>query len=161
MEKSSLIIHGGAGRNFKEAARFPLIQKKIRKILNLSYEKLIQTNALEAVRYAVKLLEDDPEFNAGTGSMLQRDGVARLSASIMDGEKLLFAGVVNIEKIKNPIDVAFALLKEEDRVLSGKGALSFAKSLGIKPSDPRTAKAILRWKKSQGKKSDTVGACAR
>ena len=85
--KPVLILQGGAGRTLKNAEHARGIRKKIRKILDLSYRKLLETNGLEAVIYAVRLLEDDPYFNAGTGSQLQADGAARLSASVMDGSK--------------------------------------------------------------------------
>jgi len=155
-----LIIHGGAGRAFKGPRRGARIQKKIARILKRAYDQLVQTNSLEAVTFAVRLLEDDPEFNAGTGSQLQADGRARLSASIMDGSRQRFAAVINLEKIKNPILVARALLEEKDRVLAGAGAFRFAKKLGLKPTDPRTPASIRRWKKSKGEGYDTVGACA-
>ena len=156
-----LIIQGGAGRGFKELGQRAKFGRKISRILNLAYKKLLQTDALEAVTYAVRLLEDDPEFNAGTGSQLQADGKARLSASIMDGSSLRFAGVINLEKIKNPILVARALLEEKDRVLAGEGALRYAvKKLGLKPRDTRTKESIRRWKKQKDGAYDTVGACA-
>lgn len=148
MVQPVLIIHGGAGKSFKDSRRAARMRKKISRILKLSYKKLLAADALEAVTHAVKLLEDDPEFNAGTGSQLQADGRARLSASIMDGSRLRFAGVINLEKIKNPILVARALLEEKDRVLSGEGAFRYAtKKLGLKPEDSRTTKSIQRWKK--------------
>jgi L-asparaginase len=160
MTQPVLILQGGAGRSTQGSRRPLRVRKKILRILNLAYEKLVETNSLEAVTYAVKLLEDDPEFNAGTGSQLQADGKARLSASIMDGSQERFAAVVNLERIKNPVLVAHALLDEEDRVLAGEGAFQFARKLGLKPADPRTAQAIRRWKKQTGKGYDTVGACA-
>ena len=156
----ALIIHGGAGRGFKDFGRAAKIRKKLTRVLKLSYDKLSATNALEAITLAVKLLEDDPEFNAGTGSQLQADGKARLSASIMDGSRLRFAGVINLEKIKNPILVARALLEEKDRVLAGDGAFRFARKIGLKAEDPRTRESIRRWKKWIGEAYDTVGACA-
>ncbi len=160
MSQPILIIHGGAGRRFESSKRIAKIRKKISNILKSAYKKLARTNSLEAVTYAVKLLEDDPEFNAGTGSQLQADGHARLSASIMDGVRQRFAGVINVEKIKNPILVARALLEKPDRVLSDEGAFEFAKRLGLKPHDLRTKTALKRWKKRTETKMDTVGACA-
>lgn len=166
MVQPVLIIQGGAGRSFGDRRRAARVRKKISRILKASYRKLVQTDALEAVTYAVKLLEDDPEFNAGIGSQLQSDGRARLSASIMDGSRLRFAGVINLENIKNPILVVRALLEEKDRVLSGEGAFRYAtKKLGLKPKDTRTAESIRRWKKWKKKMRgleayDTVGACA-
>ena len=155
-----LIIHGGAGGPFKDTKRPEKIRKKIQDILSESYRTLAEVGALKAVVHAVRLLEDDPLFNAGTGSRLQSDGEARLSASLMDGKAEKFAGVINIEKIKNPILVAEALLNEKDRVLSGPGALQYAKKIGLKSVDPRTPASIERWKKEKGVGSDTVGACA-
>ena len=171
MKQPVLILHGGAGGAIsakggsasggKDSLHAQRIQKKISKILKLSYQKLLKTNALEAVTYAVRLLENDPYFNAGTGSQLQADGKARLCASIMDGTRQKFAAVINLEKIKNPILVARALLEEKDQVLAGGGALLYAtKKLGLKPFDTRTKDSILRWKKWKTKNFDTVGACA-
>jgi L-asparaginase len=155
-----LIIHGGAGQSFRDKRRAARVRKKIRKILNRAHRKLSETNALEAVVYAVALLENDPEFNAGTGSMLQADGKARLSASVMDGSRNRFAGVVNIERIKNPVLVARRLLDQKSRVLAGPGAHQFARMMDFKPKDPRTKQSIRRWKKRKEQGSDTVGACA-
>jgi L-asparaginase len=160
MAQPVLIIQGGAGRGSKDPRRSVRIRKKISRILKLAYEELFTSDALEAVTYAVKLLEDDPEFNAGTGSQLQADGQARLSASLMDGRDLRFAGVINIEKIRNPILIARALLDERDRVLSGQGAFRFARKLGFEKFDPRTRQSLHRWKKWQEEAYDTVGACA-
>ncbi|OGX06819.1 MAG: hypothetical protein A3G87_07025 [Omnitrophica bacterium RIFCSPLOWO2_12_FULL_50_11] len=163
MARPVLIIHGGAGGAFQDQRRLRRVRKTIRRILNLGYQKLSETNAVDAVTYVVRLLEDDPDFNAGTGSMLQEDGRARLSASVMDGSRMRFAAVINIEKIKNPVLVAQALLEEKSRVLAGNGAFRFAQKIGFKAQDTRTSRAIERWKKwkrgtRQG--SDTVGACA-
>ncbi len=156
-----LIIHGGAGRKFKNEKIVREIRKKIAAIIMPAYQKLLTTNsAIDAVTYAVQLLEDDPYFNAGTGSLLQADGKARLSASVMDGFCERFAAVINLEKIKNPVLVARALIREKDRVLTLPGALKFAKQLGLKIQDPRTPESIQRWKKSREHGFDTVGACA-
>ncbi len=160
MTQPILIIQGGAGRGQKDLRRPARIRKKIVRALKSAYKLLLKTNALEAVTYAVQLLEDDPEFNAGTGSQLQADGKARLSASIMDGAKERFAAVINLERIKNPILVARALLNKKDRVLAGEGAFRFARKLGLKPTDPRTPQAIRRWKRHKEGGYDTVGACA-
>ena len=159
MKQPILIIHGGAGSRFKDAAKRSQVREKIEKILSAAFEKL-KISSLEAVTYAVKLLENDPAFNAGTGSLLQSDGHARLSASIMDGPQLRFAGVINLENIKNPVLVALALLKEKDRGRCGEGAFRFAKKMGLKPADTRTVQALQRWRKDKKTGMDTVGACA-
>jgi L-asparaginase len=160
MRKPVLIVHGGAGRAFTDPKRPARIRQKLSAILDATYDKLTKTNALEAVTLAVRLLEDDPTFNAGTGSRLQADGQARLSASVMDGKHERFAAVINVEMIKNPVLVARALLSEENRVLAGSGAFEFAKKTGLKAEDPRTQEAVLNWEKWKKKAYDTVGACA-
>ncbi len=157
--KPVLILHGGAGPRTPSDARHAEIQKKLRRILDAAYARLLRSTALEAAALAVRMLEDDPYFNAGTGACLQADGRARLSASVMDGDSGRFAAVINVENIKNPVRIAQALLKEKSRVLDGAGAAKFAKKLGMKKFDVRTAESLRRWKK-QARGHDTVGACA-
>lgn len=88
-------------------------------------------SALETVVYAVSLLEDDALFNAGIGSQIQSDGKIRMSASLMDGESQKMSGVINIEEVKNPIQVAQVLMSVDDRVLGGSGATNFARQHGF------------------------------
>ena len=71
-------------------------------------------------------MEDEPRFNAGTGSVLQSDGQVRMSASLMDGTTQQFSGVINVSKIKNPIYLARFLQTQSDRVLSDQGSTAFA-----------------------------------
>ena len=75
-----IIIHGGAGRQEGNFNRVIEIQESLKNILKQSKEVLLDTNAREAAIFAVKLLEDNQLFNAGTGSKLQSDGKARMSA---------------------------------------------------------------------------------
>jgi L-asparaginase len=83
------------------------------------------------VVYAVSLLEDDALFNAGIGSQIQSDGKIRMSASLMDGFTQKMSGVINIEAVKNPIQVAEILLSYDDKVLGGSGATNFARQHGF------------------------------
>jgi len=154
-----LIIHGGAGSS-PGGHRSAELRKKIRRVLSAAHKKLLASSAVEAVTYAVRLLEDDPAFNAGTGSVLQSDGKARLTASVMDGERLVFAAVINVENMKNPVLIARKLLEEESRILSGAGAFRFARKKGFKKHDPRTPLSIRAWRKKKALGCDTVGACA-
>jgi L-asparaginase len=159
--KSALIIHAGAGTYPKDLERAKRIQIKLSEICERGFRFLKNRSALEAAVEVVRQLEDWPETNAGTGSMLQSDGKARLSASVMDGSEMKFSGVINIEKIKNPILIAHLLQKEKDRVLSGEGAFRFAIKKGFKAKDTRTKESIKRWKAISKKgKYGTVGACA-
>ena len=127
-----LIIHGGffsessTDKETKVAKQQALLQ-----IVKESYGYLQFHTALETVVYAVSLLEDNALFNAGIGSQIQSDGKIRMSASLMDGTTQKFSGVINIEEVKNPIQVALELMKVDDRVLGGSGATDFARQHGF------------------------------
>jgi L-asparaginase len=154
-----LCLHGGTGaaptRQVREVRR-----ARLRRIFERAYEHLHSHSALETVAFAVALLEDDPAFNAGTGSTLQRDGVARMSASIMDGPSMRLAGVANIERVRNPVLVAQALLDGPDRILAGPGATRVARRLGFGPWDPVTAHRRAQWQTQHRGRHGTVGAVA-
>lgn len=127
-----IIIHGGffseSSTNIetKTAKQNALLQ-----IVKDSYEFLKTHSALETVVYAVSQLEDDELFNAGVGSQIQSDGKIRMSASLMDGFSHKMSGVINIEEVKNPIQVAQVLLDYDDKVLGGSGATNFARKHGF------------------------------
>lgn len=127
-----IIIHGGffsessTNHETKEAK-----QKALLRIVKDSYEYLKTHSAEDTVVFAVSLLEDDELFNAGVGSQIQSDGKIRMSASLMNGTTEKFSGVINIEEVKNPIQVAQLLMQVDDRVLGGSGATSFARQHGF------------------------------
>lgn len=127
-----IIIHGGF---FSESSTN--VETKIAKqnalirIVKNSFEYLKSHSALETVVYAVSLLEDDELFNAGIGSQIQSDGKIRMSASLMDSTTMKMSGVINIEEVKNPIQVAKVLMNVDDRILSGEGATDFARKNGF------------------------------
>jgi L-asparaginase len=127
-----IIIHGGF---FSESSTN--IETKVAKqeallrIVKDSYAFLKTHSALETVVYAVSQLEDDELFNAGIGSQIQSDGKIRMSAALMDGETQKMSGVINIEEVKNPVQVAQVLMQEDDRVLGGSGATNYARQNGF------------------------------
>ncbi|MBC7747403.1 MAG: isoaspartyl peptidase/L-asparaginase [Methylotenera sp.] len=127
-----LIIHGGF---FSESSTNPETkaakQNALERIVKDSYEFLKSHSAVETVVHAVSLLEDDELFNAGTGSQIQSDGKIRMSAAIMNGYTQKMSGVINIEEVKNPVQVAQILMQYDDRVLGGSGATSFARAHGF------------------------------
>ncbi|WP_158730459.1 MULTISPECIES: isoaspartyl peptidase/L-asparaginase [unclassified Flavobacterium] len=127
-----LIIHGGF---FSESSTSDVTkiakQKALEEIVMRSYEYLKTHTASETVVYAVTQLENDTLFNAGTGSQIQSDGKIRMSAAIMDGETQKMSGVINIEAVKNPIEVAALLMQQDDRILGGSGATNFARANGF------------------------------
>jgi len=127
-----IIIHGGFfSESSTDAATKKAKQDALVSIVKQSYEYLKTHTALETVVFAVSLLEDDPLFNAGIGSQIQSDGKIRMSASIMDGVSKKMSGVINIENVKNPVQVAEKLLDVDDRILGGEGATAFARKNGF------------------------------
>lgn len=127
-----IIIHGGFFSESSTSHETKVAkQTALLRIAKDSYAYLKNHSAVETVVYAVSLLEDDELFNAGTGSQIQSDGKIRMSASLMDGTTEKFSGVINIEAVKNPIQVAAQLMTEEDRVLGGSGATNFARQKGF------------------------------
>jgi beta-aspartyl-peptidase (threonine type) len=92
--------------------------------------------ALEAVVAAVVVLEDDPAFDAGTGSHLNRAGNIQLDAGIMDGATLQMGAVAAIERVRNPIQVARLLLDSDHNLFVGEGATEWARQAGIPLIDP-------------------------
>lgn len=127
-----IIIHGGF---FSESSTSHETkvgkQEALLRIAKDSYAFMKSHTALETVVYAVSQLEDDELFNAGIGSQIQSDGKIRMSASLMDGSSQKMSGVINIEEVKNPIQVAVKLLDVDDRILGGSGATNFARKHGF------------------------------
>lgn len=89
-------------------------------------------SALAAVEAAVRILEDDPCFNAGRGSVLAASGCIELDAAIMDGRNRAAGAVAGLRTTRAPISLARRLLEEGPHVfLSGKGADEFAREHGL------------------------------
>lgn len=124
-----LIIHGGffseSHTNDKTKSQK---QEALKRIIHQGFQYLQNHTSIQTVVYVVSLLENDPLFNAGTGSQIQADGIIRMSAALMDGSTLKMAGVINIENVKNPILVAEKLMSYEDKILGGTGAIEFART---------------------------------
>lgn len=141
-EKVVLVIHGGAGTISKESMPDGLeieYRKALTSALQAGYGILHSGgSSLEAVRVAVKLLEDSPLFNAGKGAVLTNKGYAELDASIMQGADLNAGAVAGVRKIKNPIEAAIEVMLASPHVmLSGNGAEKFAKSRNINMVNPK------------------------
>ena len=157
-----VIIHGGFfSESHTNSATKIAKQQALLRIAKETHAFLKNHTALEAVVFAVSLLEDDSLFNAGIGSQIQSDGKIRMSASLMDGSSQKFSGVINIEKVKNPIRVAQKLLQEEDRVLSGEGATSYARQIGFEEFSTEIAQRKEEFEaKLAGNGIGTVGCVA-
>ncbi|KQR71786.1 isoaspartyl peptidase/L-asparaginase [Pedobacter sp. Leaf176] len=158
-----LIIHGGF---FSESSTNQETKKAkqdaLANIVTLGYDYLKNHTALETVVYTVGLLEDNDLFNAGIGSQIQSDGKVRLSAAVMDGKTAKFSGVINVEDVKNPIEIAQHLLTYDDRVLSGDGAQNFARNNGFDYFNPITEQRQSEYEVKLNQKNNigTVGCVA-
>lgn len=143
-----LIIHGGAGRALKDPSRVTPIKHALLTILEEVWATLeAGERAIDAVRLGCRRLEDEPLFNAGTGSVIQSDGQIRMSASIMDGSSQRFSAVINAMRVQNPIELANALQDARDRVLAETGAQELARRLATPPYDPMTPRRLREWLK--------------
>ena len=127
-----IIIHGGFFSESTTSTATKLAkQQALELIVKKSYQFLETHSALETVVFAVSQLEDNPLFNAGTGSQIQSDGKIRMSAALMNGANQKMSGVINIEEVQNPIQVAALLMMEDDRILGGSGATVYARKKGF------------------------------
>ena len=143
---AALIAHGGAGswrpgREEDAVAGMRAAVETGRKVL------LAGGSALDAVCATVVVLEDDPNFNAGTGGVLNFDGFVELDASVMVSERKQFGAVTGLQRVKNPILVARKVMEETDHaMLTGDGALRFARAMGFGDHDPVTEARHDDWR---------------
>ncbi|HSU86310.1 MAG TPA: isoaspartyl peptidase/L-asparaginase [Chthoniobacterales bacterium] len=174
--KFRMVIHGGAGTiersemtpQNEEAHRAGLEQS-----LNAGYDVLARGgSSLDAVEAAIRILENNPLFNAGKGAVFTHEGTNELDASIMDGRTLKAGAVAELKQIRNPISLARLVMEKSPHVmLAGDGAEAFAKKMGITFVDQKYFYTDQRWQELQkekaksgsGKEKDrhgTVGAVA-
>ena len=141
-----LIIHGGAGSSLRGKGGEDAVRQLLFGIVDQIYGLLQDgATAQAAVIQGCRLLEDEPRFNAGTGSVLQSDGQIRMSAALMDGLTQRFSGVINVSRIKNPIELAEFLQGCSDRVLSDIGAAELVRELRLPIHDPLTDLRLQEW----------------
>ncbi|MGL5804388.1 MAG: isoaspartyl peptidase/L-asparaginase [Xenococcaceae cyanobacterium] len=146
MATPKLIIHGGAGSSLKGKGGLEALRTSLHSIVDEIYKLLLDNaSATEAVIKGCQLLEDEPRFNAGTGSVLQSDGQIRMSAALMDGAAQRFSGVINVSRLKNPIQLAQFLQQQDDRVLSDLGSAELLRELKIPFYDPLTDLRLQEW----------------
>ncbi|MFN5516226.1 MAG: isoaspartyl peptidase/L-asparaginase [Cyanobacteriota bacterium] len=144
-----LILHGGAS-SLDDKGGLASVRSSLREIVEEVYALLLQgESALAAVVRGCERLENEPRFNAGTGSVLQSDGQVRMSAALMDGVRQNFSGVINVSRVKNPIHLAQYLQQETDRILSDYGAAELARELTIPPYDPLTDFRLQEWQEER------------
>jgi beta-aspartyl-peptidase (threonine type) len=134
--KKGIAIHGGAGTILKSKMTPEKESDYIRGLTDALSQgwKVLEKNgsSLDAVTTAVQILEDNPLFNAGKGSVFTNDGTHKMDASVMDGRDIKAGSVSSVRNIRNPVLLARKIMEESEFVfLSGKGAEEFAKLKGL------------------------------
>ncbi len=137
MGRHTLVIHGGAGTILKndmtpelEAAYY----RGLKEALDAGFAVLDERgSAVNAVKAALVILEDNVLFNAGRGSVFTKKGVQEMDAAIMDGKTLRAGAITGVRNVRNPIELATEVMLNSNHVfLSGKGANDFAIKQGLK-----------------------------
>ncbi len=174
--KWALVIHGGVGeivRGSLTPAEDTAHRAGLSRAVDASSTVLASGGtALDAVEQAVRVLEDDPAFNAGRGAVFSHKGRNELDAAIMDGTTLKAGAVAGVTRTKNPVTLARAVMERSSHVmLSGAGADEFSLENDVEQTDPDWFHNEARWQELQealrsgafdGRRHmGTVGAVAR
>ncbi|MCB9991071.1 MAG: isoaspartyl peptidase/L-asparaginase [Rhodospirillales bacterium] len=163
----SLAIHGGAGGVYSKVRKQEkLIYDHLETVLEAGRTLLAKGgSALDTVNLCVRMLEDDPLFNAGCGAVANAAGRYELDASIMDGKTLQAGAVAAVVNVKNPVDLARLVMKKTPHVLlCGPGAIDFAKAQDVPTVTQRyfkSAETKVKDLVDKSSKHGTVGAVAR
>ena len=157
----TLVVHGGAGAWSVELREQAMAG--VERALDAGM-KAMGAEPLEACLAAVRVLEDDPLFNAGIGAALNADGFIEHDAAVMEGRALRAGAVAAVRDIRHPVDLARAVMEDGRHVLLvAEGASRFAEQAGVEKADPvlfvvdRRVEQLDKWKRGEG---DTVGAVA-
>ncbi len=150
---TTLVIHGGAGVERASSSPADLAEARaaMEKALRTGQALLAQGKpAVDAVAAAITVLEDSPQFNAGKGAVFTHDGRNELDAAIMDGRTGKAGAVAGVHRVKNPIELARAVMDHSEHVmLVGDGAEVFAKQHGITLVAPSYFRTEKRWQQLQ------------
>ena len=148
----------------------PELDAEYRKVLNEALEtgkKILNEggSSLDAVEKTIRVMEDNPLFNAGKGAVFTHDGKNELDAAIMDGSNLAAGSVACVTDIKNPISAARKVMTNSPHVmLTGAGASQFAREQGLEIVPPSYFYTERRFNELQEilkkEKNGTVGCCA-
>jgi beta-aspartyl-peptidase (threonine type) len=155
----AIVVHGGAGP-IRDDSLAPRLEGC--KAAALAGWRMLEAggSALDAAEAAVVVLEDNPLFNAGTGSTLNSLGKVEMDAALMEGTNLRAGAIAAVSGIKNPIKLARRVLEDGRHVmLASEGALLFARQIGfaeVAPDMLIVERERKRWESSHG----TVGCAA-
>lgn len=148
-----LVIHGGAGVQRKDlsAAQERAARHALTTALRAGHAELAGGRpALAAVTRAITVLEDDPTFNAGRGAVFTHDGRNELDASLMDGATQRAGAIAGVQRVRNPILLAQAVMEHSPHVMMvGQGAEAFAAEQGVTLVDPSYFHTDKRWQQLQ------------
>ena len=150
IRKFGIAIHGGAG-TIERAKMTPEKERNYRagleRALRAGYDILKRGgSSLDATEAAVRVLEDDPHFNAGKGSVFTSAGTNEMDAAIMDGKTLAAGAVAALKHVKNPISLARLVMEKSGHVMmDGEGAEAFAKENGIELVEAKYFFTQERW----------------
>ncbi|MCI4376354.1 hypothetical protein PGIGA_G00187580 [Pangasianodon gigas] len=154
-----VVVHGGAGHVPKERAEISIAG--MREAARMGYAILKSGgSAMDAVVETVAMLENNPAFNAGRGSVLNLKGEVEMDALVMDGRTLACGAVSAVRRVANPIHLARLVMDKTSHVcLTAEGASQFARAMGI-PEVPEesliTEYARKRWKDNLHKDANPV-----
>jgi L-asparaginase / beta-aspartyl-peptidase len=156
--KIGLVIHGGAGtieRSSMTPERERAYRSGLEQALSAGYKVLKRGgSSLDATEAAVRVLEDDPHFNAGRGAVFTSAGTNEMDASIMDGNTLKAGAVGSVQHIKNPIALARLVMEKSPHVmLDCAGAEAFARLNGVELVDQKYFFTQDRWEALQKMKA--------
>ncbi|WP_163990751.1 isoaspartyl peptidase/L-asparaginase family protein [Pyxidicoccus caerfyrddinensis] len=148
--KWGIVIHGGAGVIYREhlsSEHEAEVRAVLTQALQAGHAVLAKGgSSLDAVGASIRVLEDSPLFNAGKGAVFNHDGVNELDAAIMDGKTRMAGAVAGLHHVKNPINLARAVMEKSPHVMMvGDGAEAFAKTQGVELVDPKYFYTQERW----------------
>jgi beta-aspartyl-peptidase (threonine type) len=149
-----LAIHGGGGVR-PRSEMTPALESEYRAALTEALRRghAVLRNGgsgVEAVEAAIRVMEDSPLFNAGKGASYNRDGYHELDAAIMDGRTLAAGAVAAVQRVKNPISLARAVMEKSPHVLiTGEGALEFARAQQLEIVAPHYFFTEHKWESLQ------------
>lgn len=137
----SIVIHGGAGTILKKnmtPEKEAAYREKLEEAIRVGYNILEKGgSSLDAVQKTINVMEDSPLFNSGKGAVFTHEGYNEHDASIMDGKTLNAGASAGTRIVRNPINLARAVMEDSPHVLlSGRGAEEFAKEKGLTIVDP-------------------------
>jgi L-asparaginase / beta-aspartyl-peptidase len=146
----AICIHGGAGESeweHMDPATATAYHESLTKALAAGSTVLKQHGkAVDAVEAAVRVMEDDPLFNAGRGSAFAADGTNEMDAALMDGATLAAGSVADIQFTRHPISLARAVMEHTPYVMMvGPGADTFSRTQGLQQEPPAFFFTEMRW----------------